>query len=89
MAKDRQEVLDELTDMFNSVQPDEEYLEQDEETAENVKEVQDLLEDASATIEQKIESLAAFNEEWFPDGLSDSEQKTYRTLLDEAKAITA
>lgn len=89
MAKNKQEVLDELTDMFNDVQPDQEYLDQDEDTAESVKHIQELLDDPSAPVEGKIESLVAFNEEWFPDGLSDSEQNAYRTLLDEARAVTA
>jgi hypothetical protein len=89
MAKERQEILDELTDMFNDVQPDQEYLGQDEDTAESVGSIQDLLNDPSASVEEKIEALSAFNEEWFPDGLSDSEQNDYRNLLDEAKVITA
>jgi hypothetical protein len=89
MAKDKQEVLDELTDMFNGVQPDQEYLDQDEDTAESVEHIQELLGDPAAPVEEKIESLIAFNEEWFPDGLSDSEQNAYRTLLDEARVVTA
>lgn len=89
MAKDKQEVLNDLTDMFYEVQPDEEYLEEDEGTAQNVEDVQSLLDDASAPIEKKITALVSFNHEWFPDGLPASEQKKYRTLLDEAEKSKA
>lgn len=89
MAISKTKVLDELTEMFHYVQPDDEYLEEDEDTAENIKDIQNLLDDDSVPIERKIEELTAFNSEWFPDGLSEKEQKAYRTLLDEARTIKA
>lgn len=87
MAISKTKALDELTDMFYNVQPDEAYLEEDEDTAENIKDIQNLLDDDSNPIEKKIEALTAFNSEWFPDGLSEKEQKAYRTILDEANTI--
>ncbi|MCC2248952.1 hypothetical protein JUJ52_03135 [Virgibacillus sp. AGTR] len=89
MPKEKQEILDELTDMFYEVQPDEDYLGNDEETTESINDVQNLLDDESAPIEQKIEELVSFNSEWFPDGLPASEQKIYRHLLNEAENIKA
>lgn len=89
MAKDRQEIVDELVDMFNEVRPDQEYLDDDEDAAESVRDIRSLLSDPTTKIQEKIEALVAFNEEWFPDGLSDDDQESYRSLLDEAKAISA
>lgn len=87
MAKSKTKVLGGLTDMFYEVQPDDEYLEEDEGTAENIKDIQHLLDDESAPIEKKIEALLTFNTEWFPDGLPENEQKAYKAILDEASAI--
>jgi hypothetical protein len=84
---DKQEILDELTDMFYDVQPDEEYLEDDEDTAEELKNVEDILQNGSLPIERKISTLASFNSNWFPDGLTEKEQKSYRSLLDAANKI--
>jgi len=87
MAKSKTKVLEGLTDMFYEVQPDDEYLEQDEDTAESIKDIQHLLNDVSAPIEKKIEALSSFNAEWFPDGLPENEQKAYKAILDEESAI--
>lgn len=87
MAIDKTKVLDELTDMFYEVQPDDEYLERDEDTAETVNDIQKLLDDDSAPVEKKIEALSSFNAKWFPDGLPENEQKTYKDLLDQARSI--
>lgn len=89
MAKGKQEVLNDLTDMFYEVQPDEDYLEDDEGTAECVRYVKNILDDDSTPVEKKIKELVAFNSDWFPDGLPVSEQKKYRTLLDEAEKSKA
>ncbi|MGX1266716.1 hypothetical protein RKD55_004660 [Rossellomorea marisflavi] len=88
MAKDKQEIVDELIDMFYEVQPDQEYLDEDDDAAESVNDIRVLLDDPSTQIQEKIEALVAFNEEWFPDGLSDDDQESYRSLLDEAKAVS-
>ncbi|MGX1195832.1 hypothetical protein [Metabacillus sp. SLBN-84] len=87
MTNRKQEIIRELTDMFHAVQPDEDYLTEDEDTAEEVRDTQRLLDDASVPIEVKIKALTRFNSEWFPDGLSMTEQQTYRQLLDEAEKI--
>jgi hypothetical protein len=87
MALNKTKVFGELSDMFYDVQPDSEYLEEDEGTTENIKDIQRLLDDNSAPIEKKIEALSAFNTEWFPDGLPENEQKAYKDLLDQARTI--
>ncbi|WP_078598661.1 hypothetical protein [Evansella clarkii] len=88
MVSEKDNVLNGLTDMFYEVQPDEEYLEEDEDTADDIRQVQKLSNDNAATAEEKIKALADFNGKWFPDGLSAIEQKTYRFLLDQAEKLT-
>ena len=88
-TQEKQEILDELTDMFYEIQPDEEYVEENEDTAESIQDIHSLIDDASAPIEKKIKELAAFNNEWFPDGLSADEQVVYRTLLLKADALSS
>lgn len=84
-TQEKQQVLDELTDMFYEVCPDEE----DEETADTVEHIETLLDDASTPIEKKIKALSAFNNEWFPDGLSVDEQAAYRSLLLKANVFNS
>lgn len=88
-AQEKQEVLDELLDMFYEMQPDGDHLKEDEETAERIEDIENLIQDDSAPIERKIKELAAFNATWFPDGLPSDEQKAYRSLLDRAVKLSS
>lgn len=87
VTQDEQELLDELTDMFYDVVPDEKYLKEDEDTADDVNRIKGLIHNKNETVASKISALLAFNSKWFPDGLSESEQTPYKKLIKEVESL--
>jgi len=76
-----EDILNELKTMYHNVQPDEDYIEGDEDLAKEISDINDVLADEHASMQDKISALIPFNEVWFPDGLDADEQTNYRTLL--------
>lgn len=87
MSESKEELIGKLTDMFHEVSPDEDYLDDDQDTADDIVRIDAQLDDSTESLENKIKALYTFNAEWFPDGLSQSEQKEYQDLLDQAEAL--
>lgn len=80
-----QELLKHLSTIFYECTPDEEYLDNDEDTKEEIEHIEGVLNSEQTPNIEKIRALFHFNSEWFPDGLCKSEQKVYRDLLDTAQ----
>lgn len=86
MSKEK-EILSELIDMFNNVIPDQEYLESDPDTKQDVGDIQKMIKEDALPVNEQISKLHLFNSEWFPDELDDEEQDDYRSVLDKAEAL--
>lgn len=80
-----QELIEHLSTMFYECIPDEEYLDDDEDTKEEIEHIEGMLNSEQTPDIEKIRALFHFNSEWFPDGLCESEQKVYQDLLDTAQ----
>lgn len=78
------ELLSELEEMFYVCKPDEEYLEDDDDTAVEVEEIESMLRNDDTPILDKIREIANFNRELFPDEIDEDEQDQYDALLTEA-----
>lgn len=80
-----QELLEHLSTMFYECIPDEEYLDDDEDTKEEIERIEGMLNSEQIPNIEKIRALFHFNSDWFPDGLRKSEQRVYQDLLDTAQ----
>lgn len=82
------DIYDGLKNMFYDHQPDQEFLDDDEDLREEVNGIQAMIDADTLPVKAQINTLSRFNNTWFPDGLDSEEQAEFRELLDAANAIS-
>lgn len=78
-------ILSELISMFETFTPDEDYLEEDENTFDDVKYVEAMIQSDEDSIDTKIATVLRFVEDWFPDELDDEETADFAETIEQAK----
>lgn len=86
MPKSEDVLLEELTDMYYDHKPDDPaFLEENEELADQMKNIEKTVDNYDETPERKIKILSHFNGEWFPDSIDDEDQAELNILLKDAQ----
>lgn len=80
-------ILSQLISMFETFTPDEDFLEQDENTFDDVKFIEAMIQSDEDSIETKIATVLRFVEDWFPDELDDEETADYLDTIEQAKKL--
>lgn len=81
-------ILNQLTSMFYEFMPDSEYLEENDDVKNEVTEIEAIINSENTTDREKIKRLVDFNNEWFPDGDIDQEERDdYIEVLKQAEDI--
>lgn len=78
-------ILSQLISMFETFTPDEDYLEEDENTFDDVKFIETMIQSDEDSIETKIATILRFVEDWFPDELDDEETADFVETIEQAK----
>lgn len=80
-------ILSQLISMFETFTPDEDFLEEDENTFDDVKYIEGMIQSDEDSIETKIATVLRFVEDWFPDELHDDEIQDYLETMNQARRI--
>lgn len=76
--------------MFYEFMPDSEYLEENDDVKNEVTEIEAIINSENTTDKEKIKRLVDFNNEWFPDGDIDQEERDdYIEVLKQAEDIVS
>lgn len=79
--------LSALSEMFHDILPDEYFLQENEELAQDIARIDEMLHDVQLPAFDKIKELYEFNSEWYPDSADEDITKEYDAALENAKEI--
>lgn len=82
----KETLLNHLTSMFYEFMPDSEFLEENDDVKNEVTEIEAIINSEKTSDKEKIKRLTSFNNEWFPDGdIEQEERDDYIEVLKQAE----